>query len=957
MSERTFFDIEKNNRKWEEFTSKKPIPGRNHPDDEKLLAEAKECIGDYRLKESPDYKPPPHLRETTVKKYKQVLDARLRQYNLRHEFIQKVWDMRDEKYRITDYLTELRVRLGELNTDLPEVLHRYGPEIPEINIAEFPEERLKPRIRIPEEDIESVDTKVVQDFVQKPNRSQLEQQLLPQRGNFPKFIKDVFINPLSAKEIEQVILSEFDELLDFNEDMDTPMETDVRVRRLNRQVAHQEQAVLVMNRIIKEFNQRLDEAKKERLPIHVGGNFIDIYILTLNQELQILKNFEDGEDELTQKVLANLQLVHDLQDNIDMLKNKKQELESYIENLQVEEHKLQDKFKHAAENNKFYDFLRKVFRKKYKPPKVASDDDSSSESSSSSSEESDFDDSASIDSRDFGFIKQDLNVCPKGCELAIYNLTVALRSQRHAVEQNIRDQNRMLDTARKDIELGNRKMSILQNQLKNSQIELESYQREKQRLMNQVQCTVVLKVNQIHEYRIGEDEITDFLVVSKTILSKLYKRVGCLEQENYQQSSKYQLYHKHLTRLKNDLKHMNTKIKILKNTMKRMMREKFGKITSIDEITLAIIQKNFQKTYVNELEEIVLKKHVYDIRMKNTDIKQMYLAELIHWNTKISKAQDELTKTIKDNTKRLELINIMNKEKKHLVKILMLQPKRIEQIDKILESHSQHLKEIKKLEDIIEDQCKQLQDLKIEIKMLKTKGKKDEAEEEGKKEWIDYDKYIEAEEDVIPEKPVQEISMPSFYSTDTKDLLTDLFKEILKKASAQIDVGKIVNDIMGAISACVSVDAIVGEIMDRLPFDPNAQQKSLIDITAEKLYQIQEQEESDESFSRCAKELLEDIIDDVLLEKGEVHEVITNLVQKLFESLPVEYILKEESIESIVQKLSDTLVETELNKEDLVQAIERIPSVYKEEMLKIFDIILEKVFHTGIDFLYVLKHE
>lgn len=58
-------------------------------------------------------------------------------------------------------------------------------------------------------------------------------------------------------------------------------------------------------------------------------------------------------------------------------------------------------------------------------------DTSSESSTSSSSEESEEEDAASIDSRDFGFIKQDLNVCPKGCEQAIFDLTVYLRSKRY----------------------------------------------------------------------------------------------------------------------------------------------------------------------------------------------------------------------------------------------------------------------------------------------------------------------------------------------------------------------------------------------------------------------------------------------------------------------------------------------------------------------------------------------
>lgn len=59
------------------------------------------------------------------------------------------------------------------------------------------------------------------------------------------------------------------------------------------------------------------------------------------------------------------------------------------------------------------------------------DADSESDSdSSSSSDDSEEEDTGSIDSRDFGIIKLDENVCPKGCDLEIYNMTFDLRSQR-----------------------------------------------------------------------------------------------------------------------------------------------------------------------------------------------------------------------------------------------------------------------------------------------------------------------------------------------------------------------------------------------------------------------------------------------------------------------------------------------------------------------------------------------
>lgn len=67
--------------------------------------------------------------------------------------------------------------------------------------------------------------------------------------------------------------------------------------------------------------------------------------------------------------------------------------------------------------------------------------DSESESeSSSSSEESEEEDTGSVDSRDFGIIKLDENVCPKGCDPNIYKVTFELRAQRCLFDFDVHQQ-------------------------------------------------------------------------------------------------------------------------------------------------------------------------------------------------------------------------------------------------------------------------------------------------------------------------------------------------------------------------------------------------------------------------------------------------------------------------------------------------------------------------------------
>lgn len=50
----------------------------NDPEDDAAYAEAVDTIGDYKLKSHPRYTVPKHLRESTLKKYKQLLETRER---------------------------------------------------------------------------------------------------------------------------------------------------------------------------------------------------------------------------------------------------------------------------------------------------------------------------------------------------------------------------------------------------------------------------------------------------------------------------------------------------------------------------------------------------------------------------------------------------------------------------------------------------------------------------------------------------------------------------------------------------------------------------------------------------------------------------------------------------------------------------------------------------------------
>ncbi|CAG9762761.1 unnamed protein product [Ceutorhynchus assimilis] len=465
-------------------------------------------------------------------------------YNLRHNFIQLCYDVRDAKYELIERLKEKQKNIDIINEELPEEFRKNGPPIPKYDPDEFPEEKLQVVVELPETEteyeVEEFSAKKILSF--KPSGNELEKILLAKK-TYPRFKDGFFHSDISNEEVLKVAQLTFEELCSYPEEQDTPYESSLRAIRMNRILYHQKLIIAEMQEMIDKFNNWIFEARKQRLPILIRGNFIDIFIVGLNEELQILKSCEEQEDKLSQIVNIKLSAVHDMEDTVDSLKNEKANQEIKLENLKIEQNTVTEQFKMAAENTKFYDFLKKVFKKKFKPPKIKADDETSSSESSSSEDDDYDDDEGSIDSRDFGFIKQDLNVCPKGCDPTIFNLVTSMRSKRHEIEQADREEVRLLEFTKKEIEVNTRKLGMLHKAYDDAQEQLESFRRDKQKNLNNVRCTVILNLDQIYgfeQYKPEEMKISDFLVFSRSKLSDLYKRVGKLQNDALEEQGKHE---------------------------------------------------------------------------------------------------------------------------------------------------------------------------------------------------------------------------------------------------------------------------------------------------------------------------------------------------------------------------------------------------------------------------------
>lgn len=99
----------------------------------------------------------------------------------------------------------------------------------------------------------------------------------------------------------------------------------------------------------------------------------------------------------------------------------------------------------------------------------------SSSSSSSSESTLDEDDEISIDSREIGIIHYDENILPFGCDKELYDAAFVMREHRYNSELQIRNEQKKIEGLRKDNEIENKKLKLMEYELKISQENLEIF--------------------------------------------------------------------------------------------------------------------------------------------------------------------------------------------------------------------------------------------------------------------------------------------------------------------------------------------------------------------------------------------------------------------------------------------------------------------------------------------------
>lgn len=274
------------------------------------------------------------------------------------------------------------------------------------------------------------------------------------------------------------------------------------------------------------------------------------------------------------------------------------------------------------------------------------DFDLSSESSDESSSD-DEDDARSLDSADIGPVHLDENVCPSGCDRSLYDTTFELRRRRHAVEAAVKDELAAIELCNKRIVLSKRQQELAERELAQRNEELTKFVAIKQTRINEIDTMVILKMSQM-QYFVNQAQFGDIdntILFDNESIAQLYARVGDLELETVRAREQHRINVMHLSRMKTDCRRMDALLTELSEQYDTEMMTKFGMRVDLDE-----------------LEEGVLKRMVYDIRANTSEMQKEYKTKANELRNTFADAQESLKCVVEQEIEKLNVLTILQEE-------------------------------------------------------------------------------------------------------------------------------------------------------------------------------------------------------------------------------------------------------------------------------------------------------
>lgn len=260
-------------------------------------------------------------------------------YNLRSVYNKKVFELRSEKVALVEYVNNKKKKLDEIHKVIPAENRKYSP----INVK-------------------------IDDDLEYPEKV---------------FELNTYLNPLQEDGSK---LCSFDQMIGDENTMfhlqseimqgsSDPMamtswEQELKKFNLHLQLHEQDRILTQIELQVNQFDKKLNALFEERLDSEAQAKFLEQFILTLNCELWVLKDYEQLEGKLVDKTEQqifernrfHMELIQE-RSNIDTYKGK-------IVEIEEAQNEIESKFIERCKPNEYWPYFKRIFYKKYRAPRI-----------------------------------------------------------------------------------------------------------------------------------------------------------------------------------------------------------------------------------------------------------------------------------------------------------------------------------------------------------------------------------------------------------------------------------------------------------------------------------------------------------------------------------------------------------------------------------------------------------
>ncbi|XP_056155837.1 cilia- and flagella-associated protein 44 [Lampris incognitus] len=706
--------IQKRKREWAELYSAKPDENCEDPQGVLAIRHAMENMGDFKLKTAKDFTVPEHRRMNTERKRAELVALEEKVHEKKVEMNSRIIALRETKVSLVTWLRSQNRRVQQIQRRLAPHLHRHYPALPSLLPEEIPKRKscysramlecygaLKAQRASTESREHTEGSLTLLEQLEK----EMEGQEKMEEEEEEEEEGDRTACPPVRSEIREVetLVSEGVGL--------SELEEEVRRMEEMRLIYEQDSLLEQMESAVWRFDAELRLLHHEKLDLDCQMKQADLRHVTLFQELLLLREFEKRENALQERLNACME-------EESIAASKLEEHNVQLEMKCREVAKLQDREKAVTaafqaslgENNKFVDFLTKVFKKRIKRVKKKEEireEEEERDSDEDSFEEEDWDDDEDESSSESGGISLDYGVCPPNCDPDLFEKTVQLRERRLDLEELLVEERKSADALKKECDALVKKNTALQSSVKAAEGDLETLNREKQLKLNDLDVEVPLRLHQIELLNNGKvpSNLSPTLVLNTSALVRLQERVKELQVEKNQQRDVDRQAHKQQhSQLIYDHKDMETKCRVLEEHCKQQMMMKFGMLVDLEALQSLSGSRN--------LEEMKQESCFQEAACGN-DIKL--------WDTKVSEAREALMEMTRGHTERLLNMNSFLCQEKQLGDQLHERQRKLGGQSQD-ERRQADENEICRLQELVEIQAQEVEALRREISILSHKG-------------------------------------------------------------------------------------------------------------------------------------------------------------------------------------------------------------------------------------------